>query len=94
VENLLTCDRSQGAAAMPRSTAGPSISGSRLMYHVTADAPQLIGERLDAAERLAWQQALREGAHGILVTRHGPTTFTVALSADVPYGVTLERELT
>jgi hypothetical protein len=62
------------------------------MYHVTADAPTLIGERLDAAEHLARQQALRKGTHGILVTRHGPATFTVALSADVPYGITMERE--
>ena len=62
------------------------------MYHVTADTPTLIGERLDAAEHLARQQALGKGTHGVLVTRHGTTSFTVALSADVPYGITLERE--
>ncbi|SDP86045.1 hypothetical protein SAMN04487914_1791 [Arthrobacter sp. ok909] len=91
--NLIACDRSPGAKAMPVSTAGAIIAASGPTYHVTADAPRLIGERLDAAEHLARQQALKEGAHGILVTRHGPTTFTVALSADVPYGVTMEREL-
>jgi hypothetical protein len=62
-------------------------------YHVTADDPQLIAERLDAAEKVAQQRALREGNHGILVTRHGPTSFTVTLSADVPYGFTQERDL-
>ena len=62
-------------------------------YHVTADEPQLIAERLEAAERSAQERALREGDHGILVTRHGPTSFTVALSADVPYGITQERDL-
>ena len=62
-------------------------------YHVTADEPQLIAERLEAAERSAQERALREGNQGILVTRHGPTSFTVALSADVPYGITQERDL-
>jgi hypothetical protein len=62
-------------------------------YHVTADEPQLIAERLDAAEKLARERALREGNHGILVTRHGPTSFTVNLSPDVPYGTTQERDL-
>ena len=68
-------------------TAGP-------IYPVTADEPQLIAERLDAAEKLARAQALKEGSRGILVTRHGPTSFTVTLSADVPYGITRERDLT
>jgi hypothetical protein len=63
------------------------------IYHVTADEPQLIAEHLDAAEKLAQERALREGRHGILVTRNGPTSFTVTLSADVPYGTTQERDL-
>lgn len=71
---------------MITATTGP-------IYHVRADEPQLIAERLDAAEKLAQERALREGSHGILVTRHGPTSFTVALSADVPYGTTQERDL-
>jgi hypothetical protein len=66
---------------------------ARLPYHVTADEPQLIAERLDAAEKLAQVRALSEGTHGILVTRHGPASFTVALSSDVPYGTTQERDL-
>lgn len=64
-----------------------------LTYHVGADEPHLIAERLEAAERSAQERALREGSHGILVTRLGPTSFTVALSADVPYGITQERDL-
>jgi hypothetical protein len=62
-------------------------------HHVTADKPQLIAERLDAAEKSAQEQALKTGSHGILVTRHGSTSFTVTLSADVPYGITQERDL-
>jgi hypothetical protein len=42
---------------------------------------------------LAREGALREGNHGILVTRHGPTSFTVNLSPEVPYGITQERDL-
>jgi len=71
---------------MITATAGP-------IYHVTADEPQLIAQRLDAAEKLAREGALREGNHGILVTRHGQTSFTVNLSPAVPYGITQERDL-
>ncbi len=63
------------------------------IYNVTADDPQEIAESLDVAEQLAKEWALTEGVRGILVTRHGPTSFTVALSADVPFGTTLEREI-
>ena len=63
------------------------------IYSVTADEHQLIAERLDAAEKFARAQALKGGSHGILVTRHGPTSFTVTLSTDVPYGITRERDL-
>jgi hypothetical protein len=62
-------------------------------FHVVAHEPGLIAERLDAAEKLAQKAALREGIYGILVTRLGPTSFTVALSAEVPYGTTQERDL-
>lgn len=62
-------------------------------YHVAGDEPQLVTERLDAAEKLAQQWALTEGRHGILVTRHAPRSFTVTLSAEVPYGTTQERDL-
>lgn len=62
-------------------------------YYVTADEPQLIAERFDAAEKLAQARALRESSHGILMTRYGSTSFTVNLSPDVLYGITQERDL-
>jgi hypothetical protein len=62
-------------------------------YHVTADEPQLLAERLEVAEKLARERALRDGNHGVLVTRHGLTSFTVDLSPDVPYGTSQERDL-
>jgi hypothetical protein len=59
-------------------------------YHVTGDKPQSIQEDLNSAVELARHQAMQDGRHGILVTRLGPGSFTVALSAEVPYGVTQE----
>jgi hypothetical protein len=59
-------------------------------YHVTGDKPQSIQEDLDSAVELARHQATKDGGHGILVTRLGPGSFTVTVSADVPYGITQE----
>lgn len=59
-------------------------------YHVTGDNPQSIQEDLDSAVELARQQAVKDGRHGIMVTRLGPASFTVTLSAEVPYGITQE----
>jgi hypothetical protein len=57
-------------------------------YHVTGDRPQSIQEDLDSAVELVRQRAMDDGPHGILVTRLGPASFTVTLSAEVPYGTT------
>jgi hypothetical protein len=62
------------------------------IYHVTGDTPRMVSEDLDAAVELAQQRAMVEGKHGVLVTRHEPASFTVAVSVDVPYGITQERE--
>jgi hypothetical protein len=59
-------------------------------YHVTGDSPQSIQEDLDSAVELARDEALKDGRHGVLVTRLGPASFTVTLSAEVPYGTTQE----
>lgn len=64
------------------------IAGSA--YRVTGDKPLSIQEDLDSAVQLASLQAMKDGLHGILVTRLGPTSFTVTLSSDVPYGTTQE----
>ena len=62
------------------------------IYRVTGDTRRLVSEDLNAAVELAQQRAMGEGKHGVLVTRHGPASFTVAVSGEVPYGITLERE--
>jgi hypothetical protein len=60
------------------------------IYRVVGDKPQLIEEDLNAAVELVRKEAIKEGRHGILVTRHASACFTVAVSADVPYGMTRE----
>jgi hypothetical protein len=60
------------------------------IYHVTGDNPRLIEEDLSEAVELAQRRAMKEGRHGILVTRYAPGSFSVAMSAGVPYGVTHE----
>lgn len=57
---------------------------------IEADDPRLSQEELDIAVNAAMQQAKKGGRCGILVTRTGYTTFSVALSAQVPYGQTVE----
>lgn len=37
--------------------------------------------------------ALEDRGRGILVTRHDHDSFTVELSTEVPFGITLERDL-
>ena len=59
-------------------------------YHVTGDTSRSIQEELDSAVELARRHAMQIGGHGIMVTRLGPGSFTVAISAEVPYGVTHE----
>lgn len=60
-------------------------------FFVEANDPRLIDEELNTAVEAAIQQAMEERRYGILVTRHGHTSFTVAVSAKVPYGQTLEE---
>jgi hypothetical protein len=62
------------------------------IYRVTGDTARMVSEDLNAAVELAQRHAMGEGKHGVLVTRHGPVSFTVAVSREVPYGITQERE--
>lgn len=51
-----------------------------------------MNQRLDAAIAAAHQTAFATGSHGVLVTRHDFSHFSVALSPEVPFGLTLERD--
>lgn len=61
-------------------------------FLVEADAPYLIDSELNEAVEQARQYAMDDGRSGILVTRLGHSTFTVAVSGEVPFGQTLERQ--
>jgi hypothetical protein len=61
-------------------------------FFVEGNDPHIIEADLNAAVEQARQHAMEGGRHGILVTRHGHTTFTVAVSEDVPFGQTQERQ--
>lgn len=61
-------------------------------FFVEATDPRLIDAELNTAVEQARQHAMEEGTSGILVTRLGHTTFTVAVSGDVPFGQTHERQ--
>lgn len=49
-------------------------------------------EKLDTAVTEAHAAAAAKGTHGILVTRHDFDWFSVALSRDVPFGLTREYD--
>lgn len=55
--------------------------------------PSRLHELLDHAEAELRQVALSVGCAGILVTRHNPRRYTIALSDAVPFGETREQIL-
>ncbi|MFK4296816.1 dissimilatory sulfite reductase (desulfoviridin) alpha/beta subunit [Arthrobacter sp. GAS37] len=64
---------------------------SDVVLEITAHDPDTIENDLNTAVEIAREHAVNERRHGILVTQHGFTRYTVAISRDVPYGETLER---
>jgi hypothetical protein len=66
------------------------MSPQPLTINVQATTPENRDEKLEAAVKKLQQAATVHGRHGILVTRHEPGAYTVALSEDVPFGITRE----
>lgn len=64
---------------------------SDLTMEVTIADRSAMETELEAAVSRARETAVKEQA-GILVTRNGPTTFTVEVSGEVPYGLTEEQQ--
>lgn len=67
---------------------------SDLVLEVIADDPDpaRLESDLNTAVALAQDKALLGGRSGVLVTRHSYTRFTVAVSGEVPFGITQERQ--
>lgn len=59
---------------------------------VRAYTPDGIEQQLNAAVASVQIAAMVEGRWGIRVTRHEPTTFTVAVCPEVVYGQTVEYD--
>lgn len=64
---------------------------SDLVLEITAHDPVTVENDLNSAVEIAREHAMKECHHGILVTRHDYTSYTVAVSRDVPFGQTYER---
>lgn len=64
---------------------------TQLLTFVTTLNPDTMDADLDAAVHTAEVVAAKERKYGILVTRTGYTSFTVEVSADVPFGLIYER---
>lgn len=64
---------------------------SDIVLEITAHDPHTVENDLNTAVEIAREHAMKESRHGILVTRHSHTSYTVAVSRDVPYGLTQER---
>jgi hypothetical protein len=61
---------------------------SDVVLEVTADDPDTLENDLNAAVEMAREHAMKECRHGILVTQHGYSSYTVAVTRYVPCGQT------
>jgi hypothetical protein len=61
------------------------------VLEVTGQDPDAVQDNLTAAVHAAREQAMLVGGYGIMITQHDFDSFTVAPSADVPYGQTYEQ---
>jgi hypothetical protein len=64
-----------------------------IVQAVTGNDPATIEANLNLAVEIAQGHAIREGSRGVLVTQHGFTSYTVTVTADVPFGQTQERRM-
>lgn len=65
------------------------------MHQVIHISPESCSERdirLNEAIDTAMGIATRDRTGGVLVTRHAPAHFTVAITAEVPYGQVTEHD--
>ncbi|MCB5290998.1 hypothetical protein [Arthrobacter sp. SO3] len=63
-----------------------------MIAEIAATEASTLEEELNIAVDKARAKAEQEGRQGILVTRHGQSRFTIEISAEVPYGLTQDRQ--
>ncbi|SDL62751.1 hypothetical protein [Arthrobacter sp. ok362] len=71
--------------------AGPTKDSNGLAITVTATDRGSMDLQLDEAVAAVMATAMCERRRGIIVTRHGYDSFTVALSDAVAFGLTREQ---
>lgn len=62
------------------------------VLHVIAENAEALQSQLNAAVLQLRETAADNDRRGILITRRSRSLFTVEVSADVPYGTTLEED--
>lgn len=62
------------------------------VLHVVAADPEALQKGLDAAVLQLRETAANRSQRGILITRLSRSLFSVEVSADVPYGTTMEKD--
>lgn len=62
------------------------------VIHVSPETRSERDIRLNAAIDMAMSIATKDRSGGILITRHAPAHFTVAITSEVPYGQVREAE--
>ncbi|MBT2512530.1 hypothetical protein [Arthrobacter sp. ISL-30] len=64
---------------------------SDFLLEVTGQDVRTIETDLNAAVDIALTFAMKQRRHGVLVTQNHYTSYTVAVTGEVPYGETRER---
>lgn len=77
----------------PPQNGRKAMAEAPYLLEVKGNEASQIREDLNAAINKAVTHAVNVGGHGILVTQHSHSFYTVALSKEVPYGQTMERRL-
>lgn len=67
--------------------------GAEVILTVEASGADSAAAELDAGEAMAQEMALRDPRRpGILITRCSASSFTIALTMEVPFGLTREKQ--
>jgi hypothetical protein len=91
--NSLSAGSGAGAPVITRGVRGTPGRSLVLPVVVHASSAAQLQDDLTIAIDLVRLEAIEDGRHGILVTQHSYTEFTVTISEKVPYGETREARL-
>lgn len=69
------------------------MTTSELVMTVMVETRSTMDRQLAEAVDIARAKAMDDGSKGIVITRHNSNVFTMTLSDDVPFGLTIEQQL-